>query len=336
MMGEMTDRDGAAPSITVIVPVYKGVRFLREALESVKAQTFADWECICVDDGAKDGSGVLADEIAATDGRFRVIHQANGGTSVARNTALKAARGRYVAFLDEDDAYEPRMLEVLHAAAERTGADVVGCELARVPEGESLSFPSGPVPSPEEWQVADRKALVDWVAEMYPGVPYEVWRNLYRREIVADHWFVPGMRVEQDLMWHYTLLPRIAKYVRIDWAGYRWRMTAAGGYLHPDAASLISLAGTYRHLIAELGPRLGMDDGQLARFAFRMSQELCVNVWRPVRKGVRLDRTSSAELRRGLRRLRTFNVDVCRDLDLKKRLQWRLFMLTGLTWPVRI
>lgn len=336
VMDERTDRDGKAPAISVIVPVYKGVQFLKEALDSVRAQTFADWECICVDDGSKDGSGALADEIAATDVRFRVIHQANAGTSVARNAALKVARGDYIAFLDEDDAYEPRMLDVLHAAAVRTGADVVGCERARVPYGEPLSVPSGPVPPPEDWKTADRRVLADWMSDMYPGVPYEIWRNLYRREVIADHWFVPGMRVEQDLMWHYTLLPRIAKYVKIDWVGYRWRMTEGGGYLHPDPTSLVSLTHTYRHLIAAVAPEIGMSDDQMAKFALRMSQELVVNAWYPLRKGLRLDRRLSAELRRGFRALQTYGVDVRRDLEFKKRLKWTLFMFTGWTWWVRI
>ena len=329
-------RDEKAPAITVIVPVYKGVRYLREALESLKAQTFRDWECICVDDESKDGSGALADEIALSDARFRVIHQPNGGTSVARNTALKVVRGEYVAFLDEDDVYEPRMLEVLHTAAVRTGADVVGCERLRVPDGESLHVPGGPVPPEADWKVADRRTLADWTADMYPGVPYEIWRNLYRREVIAGHWFVPGMRVEQDLMWHYTLLPRIAKYVKIDWPGYRWRMTDAGGYLHPDPASLVSLTHTYRHLMDAVAVEIGMDDGQMAKFALRMSQELVVNVWQPLRKGVRLDRRTSAELRRGFRALQPYDVDVRRDLEFKKRLKWTLFMLTGSTWWVRI
>ena len=126
----MSMASATGPEISIVVPVYKGVRFLRAALESVKAQTFRDWECVCVDDGSKDGSGALADEIAREDARIRVIRQPNGGTSVARNTALQAVRGRYVAFLDEDDLYHPRMLETLRAAAEATGADVD--EVARV------------------------------------------------------------------------------------------------------------------------------------------------------------------------------------------------------------
>lgn len=326
---------GGHPEISVIVPVYKGVRFLREALASVRAQTFRDWECLCVDDGSRDGSGDLATAIAASDARIRVIRQPNGGTSVARNTALRTARGRYVAFLDEDDAYEPRMLETLHAAAERTGADVVGCELNRMKETDSLVFDGGPVPPESAWRVADRAALAGWMAEMYPGVPYEIWRNLYRRDLIADHWFTPNVRVEQDLLWHYTLLPRVSRYVRIDWPGYAWRATAAGGYLHPDAESLVSLTGTYRLLAEETAREMGLDENQRSRLALRMSEELEVNVWKPLRHGVRLDRRAFVRLRDGLRALSGSGIDIRRALAPGKRIKWNAFLLTGWTWWVR-
>jgi len=323
------------PDISVIVPVYKGVRFLREALESVRAQTFRNWECVCVDDGSRDGSGALADEVAASDSRFRVVRQQNGGTSVARNTALTVARGRYIAFLDEDDAYEPRMLETLYTAAEKTHADVVGCELRRMKEQDSLSFDGGPVPREEEWRIADRRTLGDWMAEMYPGVPYEIWRNLYRREVIDEHWFVPNMRVEQDLMWHYTLLPRLSRYVRIDWPGYAWRATANGGYLHPDAASLISLTKTYRHLIERTATEMGLSQVQRERLAFRMSEELEFNIWKPIRKGVRLDSEAFVRLRDGLKALYGSGVDIRRCLSLGKRVKWDIFLRTGQSWWVR-
>lgn len=327
---------GREPEISVIVPVYKGVRFLDESLGSLRGQTFRDWECICVDDGSRDGSGAVVDRIAASDDRFRVIRQANGGTSVARNTALRAARGRYVAFLDEDDAYEPRMLETLHSAAVATGADVVGCELLRMKENDSLRFDGGPVPPASAWKVSDRRGLAAWMAAMYDEIPYEIWRNLYRRDLVEGHCFVPNVRVEQDLLWHYTLLPRVRKYVRIDWPGYAWRATAAGGYLHPDPASLVSLTGTYRLLAEKIAPELGLNGNERRAFALKMSQELAFNVWRPLRKGVRLDAESSARLRQGLRDLYAFGVDIRRDLELKKRLKWDVFMLTGRDWWVRI
>ena len=100
------------PFFSIIIPVYNVAPYLRECLDSVLAQTFTDWEAICVDDGSTDGSGAILDEYAAKDNRFRVIHQQNAGVSVARNTALSRIRGEWFLFLDGDDRLRPDGLAV--------------------------------------------------------------------------------------------------------------------------------------------------------------------------------------------------------------------------------
>lgn len=324
----------ASVEISVIVPVYKGIRFLREALESLKGQTFRDWECLCVDDGSKDGSGALADELAREDGRIRVFHRPNGGTSVARNFALGQARGRYVAFLDEDDVYRPEFLQVLHDAAELTGADVVGCENIEFMEEDHPVF-QGRVPPAEEWEIADRAVLAEWMSRLHAGVPFSVWLNLYRRELVSGHDFPPHVRVEQDMVWHYTLLPKVLKYVKIPWAGYAWRASSAGGYLHPDAESLISWTRSFRRVIEEVAPALRLGAEQRRRLLDEISLACQWHIWRTLRGGLVLSRDQSSRLRRGLRELARQGVDVRHHLGRKKRMGWSLFMLTGLTVWIR-
>ena len=319
--------------ISIVVPVYKGVRFLREALESVRGQTFGDWECLCVDDGSKDGSGALLDELAAGESRIRVFHRENGGTSVARNFALAQSRGRYIAFLDEDDVYHPRMLETLHAAAERTQADVVGCAFRKFDENAHPAWTEEP-PAPSAWRVADRAGLAAWLADYYDGVPFEVWRNLYRRELAVGHEFPQGVRVEQDLYWHYTLLPKVGKYVRIPWTGYAWRASSIGGFLHPDPESLISLPRTNRVILETLAA-LDMSRDQRGKLAERMSKFLEWCVWRHLHDGLRLDGDQSRRLRENLRALEPHGVSLERVLSGRKRLFWKLFMLTGRTGWIR-
>ena len=88
---------------SIVIPVYNVAPYLRECLDSVLAQTFTDWEAICVDDGSTDGSGAILDEYAAKDSRFRVFHQPNAGVSAARNKALDVAQGEWIWFVDADD-----------------------------------------------------------------------------------------------------------------------------------------------------------------------------------------------------------------------------------------
>lgn len=91
------------PFFSIIIPVYNVAPYLRECLDSVLAQTFADWEAICVDDGSTDVSGVILDEYAARDLRFKVMHQNNSGVGVARNKALSVVSGKWLLFVDGDD-----------------------------------------------------------------------------------------------------------------------------------------------------------------------------------------------------------------------------------------
>lgn len=101
------------PFFSIIVPVYNVAPYLRESLDSVLAQTFTDWESICVDDGSTDGSGAILDEYAGKDKRFKAIHQPNAGVGSARNTALDVANGTWVLFLDGDDIWNVKLLAVV-------------------------------------------------------------------------------------------------------------------------------------------------------------------------------------------------------------------------------
>lgn len=96
---------------SIIIPVYNVAPYLRECLDSVLKQTFTGWEAICIDDGSTDGSGVILDEYAAKDKRFKVIHQANAGVSAARNAGLKAIHYDWVLFLDGDDVWNINALD---------------------------------------------------------------------------------------------------------------------------------------------------------------------------------------------------------------------------------
>ncbi len=99
-------------TVTVLVAVYNTAAYLRQCLDSLRAQTLADIQVVCVDDASTDGCGALLDRYAAADGRFEVVHLSeNHGQAHARNVALQRARGRYICFLDSDDWMHPHCLE---------------------------------------------------------------------------------------------------------------------------------------------------------------------------------------------------------------------------------
>ena len=125
------------PQASIIVPVYKVEPYIRRCLDSILSQTFTDWECILVDDGSPDKCGVICDEYAAKDSRFKVIHQENQGAVAARTNALSVATGEYFIFVDADDYIAPQMLEKMHEVVDSSAADMVVCDVAVVlPENE--------------------------------------------------------------------------------------------------------------------------------------------------------------------------------------------------------
>ena len=147
--GPPPDGTAAPPAVSVIVPAYNTAAYVAEALDSVLAQTFGDYEIIVVNDGSPD-TPELERALEPYRGAIRYLVQENRGSSGARNTALRAARGRYVALLDSDDRWHPEFLAAQVAVLEADpGVDVVYPDARRfgagMAEGERYSdyFPVG-------------------------------------------------------------------------------------------------------------------------------------------------------------------------------------------------
>lgn len=99
------------PKVSIVVPVYQVEKYLRQCVDSILGQTFADFELLLIDDGSTDGSGLICDHYAQIDERVRVIHKRNEGVSAARNIGLEICRGEYITFVDSDDTVDSDLLE---------------------------------------------------------------------------------------------------------------------------------------------------------------------------------------------------------------------------------
>lgn len=103
----------SGPRVSVVVPVYNRAHAVRTAAASVLGQTYRDFELILVDDGSTDDSGQVIEELTREDvSRVRCVHQQNAGAAAARNRGIAIGHGEYVCFLDSDDEWLPRKLEV--------------------------------------------------------------------------------------------------------------------------------------------------------------------------------------------------------------------------------
>lgn len=125
------------------MPCRNGAIHLGRSISSVQAQTLRDWELIVVDDGSTDSSLNLLTALASSDRRIRVLRQQNAGAAAARNRGLGVARGRFIAFLDADDTWDPRFLELMSAALDKnsdTGIAYCGWQNVGLPGGRGLPF----------------------------------------------------------------------------------------------------------------------------------------------------------------------------------------------------
>lgn len=113
------------PMVSVLVPIYNVEKYLEQCLDSLAAQTFGDFEAICINDGSTDGSREIIQRYLDADPRFRVIDKPNSGYGASMNRGFDAARGKYVGILESDDFFEPDALQKLVSAAEENGSDVV-------------------------------------------------------------------------------------------------------------------------------------------------------------------------------------------------------------------
>ena len=129
------------PLISVVVPVYRVEAYLDHCIQSIVEQTYSNLEILLVDDGSPDKSGEICDRWAQRDSRIRVIHKQNAGAGAARNTALDAASGALIAFVDSDDYLHPNMFSHLYSLM-RDGVDIAECEIG-VTENDDLSMDDG-------------------------------------------------------------------------------------------------------------------------------------------------------------------------------------------------
>ena len=119
--------------ISVIIPVYNAVLYVRECLDSVASQTLNEIEIICVNDGSTDNSLEILNDYAKKDKRIIVFDQENAGPATARNKALKEATGIFVAFMDPDDYYpSQQVLEQLYKTAVKNDVKICGGSLSRM------------------------------------------------------------------------------------------------------------------------------------------------------------------------------------------------------------
>jgi len=209
-------------------------KYLRRCLDSVLNQTFTDWQAVCVNDGSPDGSAQILAEYAARDSRFVIVTKENGGLSDARNAGLPHATGEYIMYLDSDDFIHPQTMEIAYHMARRDNCDIVSFTYDRIYRPRLMVRhmlgldTDGVVPGRirKKYNISKIKTRVtDDVYQYATEAAHntfnprrrwlikhcQVWKNMYRRELIADTPFIKGILFEDFPWWSAVMLknPRV-------------------------------------------------------------------------------------------------------------------------------
>lgn len=209
--------------ISIIVPVYNVEKYLDRCMRSLLRQTYRNIEIIMVDDGSTDSCSMKCDEYAKADHRVVVIHKKNEGLGFARNSGIKAAKGKFIAFIDSDDYADKSMIEKLYTALLNNNADTCFCRYYDVLADGT------PVQAREDYQKEkyygnDVKKLILGMIGSAPDkkgdveIGMSVWKGLYSATIIHENMiFFPSEReyISEDIIFHIAYL-EYANTVAID------------------------------------------------------------------------------------------------------------------------
>lgn len=206
------------PKISIIIPVYNADATLCRCVDSILAQTFADFEVLLVNDGSTDSSGEVCDEYSAKDDRVKVFHKANGGASSARNMGIENARGEYVTFIDSDDEILPNFLNDLYVE----GYDLVVCGMERSGYNPGIVEPS------RNGEVFIESELANvWNEQFSNFVYWFVVCKLYKTSILRQYglYFNTDMFYAEDFAFLLNYLLHINSYYMVKSHGYKYYAT---------------------------------------------------------------------------------------------------------------
>lgn len=208
------------PTVSILVPVYKAEKTLDACVESILAQSYADFELLLIDDASPDHCPEMCDAWAEKDPRIRALHPAKTGPgpSGARNAGLDAAKGQWLTMVDSDDTVAPDLLEKLLAGAERSGAELVLCNCCPVTEDGAKH----PLPADEQFAketVLDVNAFWDafntpWINQ-FTGTAH----RLYAAKLFDGVRYPLGM-LHEDYYVLPDLIARCTKILCLPFTGY--------------------------------------------------------------------------------------------------------------------
>ena len=210
------------PKFSFIIPVYNGEKTVARLVVQILNQSYTDFELILVNDGSKDGSLRIIEDLARQDSRIIVLDKPNGGPSSARNLGLQKASGNFIIFCDGDDEIDSSKLSVILQTAENSPQDmlVLGWKIVQKNEsGEVIATRTLKLQSQTIIKNIKQKTLKS-IGE--DGRMYNLWNKIYRAEIIKNHQMQlrEDLRFGEDLLFNFAFLNHAQNIEFISGDGY--------------------------------------------------------------------------------------------------------------------
>lgn len=209
---------------SILVPVYQVEKYLPECIDSIRKQTFSDYEVILVDDGSRDMSGKICDQYAAIDTRVRVIHKQNEGLLLARRTAIGVATGDYLVFVDSDDMMEQDELDKINTVLEMYNSDIVLFNAYLYCDGKKKIFFKD-LFEERVYSGQEKKIFLSRMAHDF--AINGMWLKAVRREIIDkenDYRHCSYVSNGEDLLQSIALFDRMESIYYLNQALYNYRI----------------------------------------------------------------------------------------------------------------
>ena len=206
-------------NISIIIPVYNGERFLEMTLDSLVEQSYQDCEIIAVNDGSTDSSLEILQRYAAVDSRINIITTKNQGICRARNTGIKAAKGRYLMFCDHDDKYHPEYVQKAYSAISDKDYDYVKFGCREILLSDQKIIKSNPITLPDK---EFKGSNASHILYEYTNYHEYIWDGIYKKEIIVkvkafDPRFIAG---EEDVDLFLKLVEHAESCATVSWTAY--------------------------------------------------------------------------------------------------------------------
>ncbi len=220
--------------LSIIVPIYNVEPYLRRCVDSLLAQDLAEdgYEIILVDDGSTDGSGQVADALAAQHTNVHVIHKKNEGVSVARNTAMAVAKGKYVQFVDADDYIMPNVLGELVAKMDAEQLEMLRFNYRFVDDNGDVTHPNK-YSQPDDYSDSICDGLT-FLNERLGGGCY-AWQFMFAHELTCIN-FMHGIALGEDTYWTIQMLMRVKRITSVDSVIYNYFVRGESATFNPSPA----------------------------------------------------------------------------------------------------